>query len=46
MEKIIKSMIISKIANSNFLTISTMLTFHKHPSFHRLGIRACICKGA
>ena len=38
MEKIIKSMIISKIANSNFFTISNMLTFHKHPSFHKLGI--------
>ena len=38
MEKIIKRMIISKITNSNFFTISNMLTFHKHPSFHRLGI--------
>ena len=45
MEKIINRMIISKIANSNFFTISTILTFHKHPSFHRLGIAACICKG-
>ena len=41
MEKIIKSMIISKIANSNFFTISNMLTFHKHTPFHRLGISAC-----
>lgn len=31
-------MIISKIAISNFFAICMMLTFHKHPPFHILGI--------
>ena len=39
-EKIIKNMIISKIAVSNFFAIcSNMLTFHKHTPFHKLGIK-------
>ena len=42
MEKIINKMIISKIANSNFFTINTMLTFHKHTPFHKLSTSACM----
>lgn len=30
-----------KSAMSNFFAISTMLTFHKHTPFHRLGIATC-----
>ena len=41
MENIIIKMINTKIAESNFFTISTMLTFHKHTPFHRLGIATC-----
>ena len=41
MEKIIIKMINTKIAASNFFAISTMLTFHKHTPFHRLGIATC-----
>ena len=41
MENIIIKMIITKIAAISFFAISTMLTFHKHPSFHRLSIVAC-----
>ncbi len=46
-EKIIKNMIISKIAVSNFFAIcSNMLTFHKHSPFHKLSITACEYKRA
>ena len=38
MDKIIKKMIISKTAKSNFFAISIMLTFHKH-----LSMQKCQC---
>ena len=36
--------ITTKIATSSFFAISTMLTFHKHTPFRRLGIAACESK--
>ena len=36
--------ITTKIAISSFFAISTMLTFHKHTPFRRLGIAACESK--
>ena len=45
MEKIINKTIISKTAKSNFLTTTTMLTFHKHtPPFIDL-VQVPVCKG-
>lgn len=44
MEKTIKNMITSKIAKSNFFTISTMLTFHKHTPFID-SAQVPVCKG-
>ena len=41
MGNIIIKIINTKSAISNFFFISTMLTFHKHTPFHRLGISAC-----
>ena len=41
MGNIIIKIINTKSAMSSFFAISTMLTFHKHTPFHRLGISAC-----
>lgn len=39
MAKIIIKMITAKAAASSFFAICTMLTFHKHTPFHKLGIK-------
>ena len=41
MGNIIIKIINTKSAISSFFAISTMLTFHKHTPFHKLGISAC-----
>ena len=46
MGNIIIKIINTKSAVSSFFAISTMLTFHKHTPFHRLGISACEYKSA
>lgn len=46
MGNIIIRMITTKSAISSFFAICTILTFHKHAPFHRLGISACEYKSS